>query len=271
MTSPVRSVLRVSRVVADLSRAARFYNEGLGFSLVRPTLVRLGWQEVELVQGEAGPGTFTAANDLGFQHLAIVVSDMDAAFTRLIAQTPAAISTGGPQLLPPDNGGVTAFKFRDPDGHPLELLHFPPGQGRALWRASGEGPFLGIDHSALAVSDTAASVAFYAGLGFTVAATSLNHGPAQSRLDGIENARVEVTSLRPPDGGSPGLELLCYAPPGRENRRPAASQWTTLLTPGSGEPAWLEDPDGHVLLAVSAAPAPPLRPPRRPLRRPADR
>ena len=45
------------------------------------------------------------------------------------------ISEGGPQLLPPSNGAVRAFKFRDPDGHPLELIWFPPGQGRAVWHA----------------------------------------------------------------------------------------------------------------------------------------
>jgi hypothetical protein len=33
----------------------------------------------------------------------------------------------------PRNGSVQAFKFRDRDGHPLELLYFPPGQGRPIW------------------------------------------------------------------------------------------------------------------------------------------
>jgi hypothetical protein len=53
---------------------------------------------------------------------------------------------------------VTAFKFRDHDGHPLELLAFPegrvPGPGRT---ANGTGPFLGVDHTAIAVRDTARS------------------------------------------------------------------------------------------------------------------
>ena len=31
----------------------------------------------------------------------------------------------GPQLLPPSTGSVTAFKVRDPDGHPLELSYNP--------------------------------------------------------------------------------------------------------------------------------------------------
>ena len=32
------------------------------------------------------------------------------------------ISRNGPEALP---GGVVAFKFRGPDGHPLELIQFP--------------------------------------------------------------------------------------------------------------------------------------------------
>ena len=75
--------------------------------------------------------------DLWFQHFAIVVSDMDAAYARLRAAGVPPISFGGPETLPEQNGGVRAFKFREPDGHPLELLWFPPGQGRANLAAAG--------------------------------------------------------------------------------------------------------------------------------------
>jgi hypothetical protein len=44
--------------------------------------------------------------------------------------------------------GVVTFKFRDPEGHPLELLEFPPGNMPAAWRRrQGVGPCLGNDHS----------------------------------------------------------------------------------------------------------------------------
>src|SRR5262249_25717905 len=81
------------------------------------------------------------------------------------------ISVGGPQILPPRNGSVRAFKFRDPDGHPLELLYFPPGQGRPIWHQQArDDTFLGIDHSAIGISDTSVSLAFYADiLGMTQA------------------------------------------------------------------------------------------------------
>jgi len=72
---------------------------------------------------------------------------MDAAHARVLADARAQpISQDGPQTLPPVDGSVRAWKFRDPDGHPLELLWFPPGGGRAVWRGHPPGAvFLGID------------------------------------------------------------------------------------------------------------------------------
>ena len=97
------------------------------------------------------------------------------------------LSTAGRRRLPPANGGVSAFKFRDPDGHPLELIHFPPGQGRAVWQGHGRAAlFLGIDHSALCVSDTARSLRLLRrARASRPSSRSFNHGPAQSRLDGL--------------------------------------------------------------------------------------
>ena len=61
---------------------------------------------------------------------------------------------------------VRAFKFRDPDGHPLELIWFPPGHGRTVWhQRQSATPLLGIDHSGLAVSLASRSLAFYRRLG----------------------------------------------------------------------------------------------------------
>lgn len=267
----VSRILRISRVVAELERAEAFYRDALGFHRVPDSfgpsilsqlfgiartgitgqVMRLGTDEIALVQFDL-PGAryleHSRSNDLGFQHLAIVVNDMGAAYRRLMAHTPQAISTGGPQTLPPRNGGVTAFKFRDPDGHPLELLHFPPGQGRQVWHARRTGPCLGIDHSALAVAEAGRSLLFYQHLGFQVTARSSNHGPAQSRLDDLPNARASVTSLRPPAPEGPGLELLAYDPPGHPAPNAILTDWVTLLCPGLPAPTLLRDPDGHRML-----------------------
>ena len=119
-----------------------------------------------------------------------------------------AISRGGAQHLPPEAGGVAAFKFRDPDGHPLELIQFPPG---SPWDTGAAGLTLGYDHSALSVVDTERSIAFYTDLlGFRVTARQVNHGPAQDRLDGVDGVHVDVVTLRPAGRGTPHVELLGY-------------------------------------------------------------
>jgi catechol 2,3-dioxygenase-like lactoylglutathione lyase family enzyme len=273
-------ILRINRVVADLDRAEAFYCNALGFRVVarRPAdgsilaalgagdnpaeeaVLRLGAEEIALVcfavPGRPYPPQ-SRSDDLWFQHLAIVVSDMDAAYARLSA-TPGwnPISGGGPQTLPPSDGAVRAFKFRDPDGHPLELLWFPLGQGRAVWHKGGPGPFLGIDHSGLAVSSTRQSVKFYTALGFSVTARSLNRGPPQERLDGISPVRTMVTGLRPASDAGPGLELLGYEPAGRAAAIGApndlVTDWITLAVASATGPVphALRDPDGHRLVLV---------------------
>jgi catechol 2,3-dioxygenase-like lactoylglutathione lyase family enzyme len=268
------AIFRISRVVGDLVRAEAFYArmgfrrvhvpeepeaaELLGLLDMHQAVLRLGGQEIALVQcnppGPAYPPG-SRSNDLWFQHLAIVVSDMDAAVAAL--GEVEAISVGGAQVLPPRNGGVAAVKFRDPDGHPLELIHFPPGQGRAVWQDGGSGPFLGIDHSALAIGSGRRSLLFYRRLGFRVVARSFNHGPAQSRLDGLPDAAVHVTGLRIPGAGGPGLELLRYMPPGRPRPNTAANamltDWVTLRVPGQPSRV-IADPDGHLLLLEGPPP-----------------
>lgn len=284
-------VLRVSRVVADLDRSEAFYRDGLGFHRIgagpldaglaalmglpgataEQVVMRLDAQEIALVRFDPAGRPYppdSRSDDLWFQHLAIVVSDMAAACLRLQPQGAPSISTRGPETLPSRNGGVAAFKFRDPDGHPLELIHFPPGQGREIWQQpNGAGPFLGIDHTALSVSDTARSLGFYRALGFHVASRSLNYGEPQSRMDGLPGARARVTGLRPAAAGGMGLELLGYLPPGRPAPPTAVNalvtDWVTLLTPGLRRRGTLladgrraavrRDPDGHVMLLVDRA------------------
>jgi catechol 2,3-dioxygenase-like lactoylglutathione lyase family enzyme len=269
-------ILRVSRVVSDLDRAEAFYRDGLGFRVIargrsdQATLaalgvgdigavevaMRLGAQEIALVQfakqGRSYPRD-SRSDDLWFQHLAIVVNDMNVAYAHLSSHAGwYPISEGGSQLLPPSNGAVRAFKFRDPDGHPLELIWFPPGQGRTLWHQRASAAlFLGIDHTALSVASTSRSLAFYRALGLRVSEGSVNRGSAQERLDGLPSARVRVTSLRPASATSPGLELLRYRPSGRAAGMVSpidlVTDWVTLaVRPSSGDSSFaIQDPDGH--------------------------
>jgi catechol 2,3-dioxygenase-like lactoylglutathione lyase family enzyme len=119
------------------------------------------------------------------------------------------ISTSGPQALPAASGGVAAFKFRDPEGHPLELIAFSPGAIPPLWQTTSQDVCLGIDHSAVSVSSTASSLDFYESLGLHRGGGSLNAGPEQAMLDGVADPVVEVTALMPAQT-TPHIELLGY-------------------------------------------------------------
>jgi len=198
----------------------------------RRSLLRLGRERIELLEftDAAGrpypPGS--TSTDLWFQHVAIVVSDMKRAYLRIMANRRfRPISRNGPVRLPDSSGGVTAFKFRDHDGHPLELLafperrgpegHGPKGHGPGGWRdGDGNGSFpglpcfLGVDHTAIAVGDSARSTRFFGSVfGFSVGTRTENRGPEQAALDDVDDVRVSVTRLAP-DLPAPRLELLRY-------------------------------------------------------------
>ena len=120
-------------------------------------MLSLGDQTLWIDQFEQAGRAYPADSDaasLWFQHLVLAVDDMPGAYGRLHNITP--ISQKGPQLLPSASGGVQAFKFRVPDGHPLELLQVPDGKTPGAWRDRRRlgGQFgLDIDYSAISVAD----------------------------------------------------------------------------------------------------------------------
>ena len=289
MTADASRIGRLARfglTTADAKSAAKFYEAAFGCRPIatdrlggpdferlmcatggadRITL-NLGREIIELLQfdfpGEPYPRALPSS-DLVFQHFAIVVADMTRAFQRLSAiagWTP--ISTGGPERLPASSGGVIAFKFRDPEGHPLELLAFP-GDARSNWqRVSPEEICLGIDHSAISISDSAASIAFYQNLGLSVSARSFNHGCEQQRLDDVPDAQVDVTALSP-RCATPHLELLCYR--GMQQRPTSTLRSNDIASShlvfelakssttvdGRTTVRSMRDPDGHAFLIAS--------------------
>jgi catechol 2,3-dioxygenase-like lactoylglutathione lyase family enzyme len=225
--------------------------------------VRLGAELIDFLQFEQ-PGRpyplASSARDPLFQHFAIVVSEMGLALEQLCAIPGwSPITRDGPQRLPPSSGGATAFKFRDPAGHPLELLEFPPDKTPKKWKEGRGAIFLGIDHSAITVRDTATSERFYAGLGFTPSARSVNEGPEQEKLDDVPAAVVEVTALSSGDKG-PHIELLRYRGMSRDTqnicrgndvaatRLELACEALTALEQQNDN---LLDPDGHHLTILN--------------------
>src|ERR1044071_988148 len=217
-TPLIREVAGVGMTVSNMERAVAFFTDVLTFEKVsdaevaggeherlagvfgmraRVVRMRLGAEQIELTQYLTPRGRPIAddsrSNDRWFQHVAIIVSDMDAAYARL-RQHHVEHAPPEPQRLPdwnPNAGGIKAFYFKDPDGHPLEILEFPAGKGDAKWHRPSDRLFLGVDHTAIVVDNTDHSLAFYRDLlGLRVAGDSINYGPEQERLNNVFGARL---------------------------------------------------------------------------------
>ncbi len=308
----VGAVSAVGITVADMERSLPFYTDVLAFETIsdvevwgddferlegvfgaraRVVRLRLGDEFVELTDYLAPEGlpfpVDSRSNDQWFQHIAIVVSDMERAYARLREHRVAHASTG-PQTLPdwnPNAGGIKAFYFKDPDGHALEVIWFPKGKGDPRWQRPTDRLFLGIDHTAIVVADTERSLAFYRDLlGLRVAGESENYGTEQEHLNNVFGARLRITGLRAASG--PGIEFLEYLAPrdGRPRPGDAAANdlihWQTILVApdadgaarrlsaagssfaspgvvtlnradlGFDEGFLVRDPDGHALLVI---------------------
>lgn len=252
------AVASVGITVADLDRSLAFFTEVLEFELVgadelagpqreslegvfglrqRVAQLKLGDERVELTEYLAPRGQpiplDSRSNDRWFQHIALVVEDVGEAYAWLRSKR-VEHSSSGPQRLPdwnPNAGGIEAFYFKDPDGHVLEILSFPPDKGDEKWRhvarESGRR-FLGIDHTAIVVDDTEASLRFYRDtLGLRVAGESENSGTEQDHLNNVFGARLRITGLRAPAG--PGIELLEYLAPSGGRPYPEGARSNDLV------------------------------------------
>ncbi|MCG3127245.1 MAG: Metallothiol transferase FosB [Phycisphaerae bacterium] len=319
----VEAVSEVGITVSDLDRAVAFFSDvltfervaetklsgddfgqlhGLPSSKARGARLRLGDEYIELTEFESPKGRAfppdSRSNDRWFQHIAIIVSDMEEAHAWLHEKMVRHASKD-PQRLPDWNknaAGIKAFYFRDPDGHFLEVLEFPPDKGNPKWHRKGSvgvspAPlFLGIDHTAIVVDDTDASLRFYRDmLGFKVVGGSENFGMEQEDLNNVSGAHLRITTLRASAG--PAIELLEYLNPRDGRPYPADAQtndllhWQTTLVsnnvsalanelrasrarfvstgvvrssesrPAIRKALIVRDPDGHALKVVAAAEA----------------
>ncbi|MGI9115135.1 MAG: VOC family protein, partial [Chthoniobacterales bacterium] len=256
----VVEVTAIEMNVSDLPRAVAFYTGALQFNLVSAdeasARLQLGEETIILrrpvTRGRPIPRDLPS-NDQSFQHLAIVVGDIDAAYAQLQKHQVRIVSPGV-QTLPDwnfDSAKIRALYFRDPDGHFLELIQFPSNKGEPRWHRRGGPLFRGIDHSAVVVTEMKRSLEFYRDeLGFSVIGNSFNYGGEQELLSGVDGARVRITSLRGAKG--PGLELLQYEAPGRtqilgQTSSPnALSHWQVNLQTTRHDPIGeRSDPDGH--------------------------
>jgi len=257
----IQKVASVGIVVHKMERSLKFYTEVLNFEKIsdvevsgesyerlkgvfglrmRVAKIKLGDEFIELIEYLAPKGRSVPKNsrsqDIWFQHVAIVVSDMNQAYEHLRKSGVQSVSTG-PQKLPDWNknaGGIEAFYFQDPDRHVLEVIHFPPGKGHPKWQTASDRLFLGIDHTAIVVSDTAKSLQFYRDfLDLRIAGESENYGTEQEHLNNVFGARLRITALKASEG--PGIEFLEYLSPRDGKAYPADAKandlyyWQTRL------------------------------------------
>jgi catechol 2,3-dioxygenase-like lactoylglutathione lyase family enzyme len=309
--SPQVTVESVGVTVSDMDRSVAFYSalafqkvsdvevlgeqyehlEGVFGARMRIVRMQLGNEYLDLTQYFAPPGRpipgDSRSNDLWFQHVAIVVRNMDQAFEKLRALKVQFVSTG-PQTLPPSiaaAAGIKAFYFRDPDQHNLEIIYFPPGKGDPRWQETTDNLFLGIDHTAIGIANTDSSLHFYRDLlGFRKAGESENFGTEQEHLNQVFGAHLQITGMRAASG--PGIEFLEYLTPRDGRARPAdvhandIVHWQTMITTddldllarklrdarvrfvssgvvampkdkaGFSKGALVSDPDGHCVLLI---------------------
>lgn len=266
----IQRVDAVGITVLDMNRALDFFTKVLPFEKVseievygteyeqlkglfgiryKKVRLRLGEEEIELTDyltpgGRSIPED-SKSNDLWFQHIAIVVSNMDSAYARLRKHYVQHVSTG-PQTLPktiPAAEGIKAFYFRDPAGHNLELIYFPPGKGNPKWHPNGNRDnkiFLGIDHTAIGVSQTEASKKFYGDiLGVKYQGESFNFGSEQEHLNNVQSASLHISGNKAAAGV--GVEFLEYLNPkgGRPYPKDARADdlihWETIMLTDNAE------------------------------------
>jgi len=263
----IKSVETIGMTVSDIERETEFFSKVLRFEKIsdrevygaeyekleglfgvrmRVVRMKLGEETIELTQYLAPEGrpipTDWRSNDQAFQHIAIVVSDMDKAYQHLRMHNVRHASTA-PQLIPATNqaaAGIRAFYFKDPDGHYLELIYFPQGKGDPRWQPKSDRLFLGIDHTAIVVSSTTTSLRLYRDLlGMRVAGESMNYGTEQEHLNNVAGARLRISGLRAT--GGPGIEFLEYLSPRNGRAAPKDTRandiwhWQTTLRTADAE------------------------------------
>ncbi|MEO6783552.1 MAG: VOC family protein [Bradyrhizobium sp.] len=241
---PPLAIAGIRLNVADVGRASAFY-AALGFTVATPGRLTFGRVVLELVAATGAPYPAPRfANDPWFQHFAIAVADIEKGAAIALAAGATPISHGGPQRLPPNTGSVTAWKFRDPDGHPVELSLIPDSAW--LNDAPRGAVFLGVDHTAITVCDLAVSQAWYEALSFREKGRSRNRGPEQDRLDGLDGVVVDIVALGTICPG-PHLELLCYRAPPAAQPKPVDDRDVTATYTLITHAVPTSDPDGHRL------------------------
>jgi glyoxylase I family protein len=157
-----RTVDHIELIVRSLRDSRSFY-EALGFDFVRET----DHHGVSLEMALGGQGGVvlemhepTMEENIGINHLAYLVDDIDAAVAGLV-EAGARLEKGP---VTAKHTGRRLANFRDPDGWRLQIVSRPDG-GPAGSGAPARGPAERLDHIDMYTRDLEATAAFYRRLG----------------------------------------------------------------------------------------------------------
>lgn len=196
----VQAVESVGMTVADMDRTIEFYSKVLSFEKVSD--VEVSGEAYEHLQGLFGLRMRVVRMRLGDEFIEL---------------TEYLVPRGRP--IPVDTRSNDRW---------FQHMAIIVSRGRL---------FLGIDHTAIVVGDTEASLRFYRDvLGLRVVGESENYGTEQEHLNNVFGARLRITTLRATAG--PGIELLEYLAPRDGRPTPADARandlmhWQTQLVTG---------------------------------------
>ena len=252
----ITEVNSICITVKSLEKSLQFYTEVLPFKVInvedfygenyealmgkfgihyKVAHLQLGDEKLDLIDylttGGRSISETQQSNDLSFQHIAIVVSDMEKAFALLQKNNVEFVSTN-PQTLPISNvnaAGIKAFYFHDNDNHNLELIYFPKGKGKPKWQNTNDKIFLGIDHTAIGISNTENSLHFWRDiLGLEKKGESHNVGTEQAHLNNVQHAELQITGLGVVAKSGVGVEFLQYVQPDVNKIYPTDTQCDDL-------------------------------------------
>ncbi|MEL6911445.1 MAG: VOC family protein [Cyanobacteria bacterium J06629_2] len=239
----------VSMTVSQMEQSIEFYSKVLSFQKIKDIEVAgedwerlqgvfglrmrivqmqlgneiIGLMEYLTPQGRPVP-VDSRSNDRWFQHMAIIVSDMDQAYQHLRQHGVTHTSTS-PQTLPENlkSSGIEAFIFKDPDGHNLELLALPADKAPGKWSQETDKLFLGIDHTAIGVKSAQASFGLYQDyLDLELVGEVENYGTEFEHVTGVFGSKIHVNTLVGSEGI--GFELLDYIAPSDGRDMPVDSR-----------------------------------------------
>lgn len=256
------------RLTPNLKATTAWYKDSLEAKISKPTQLSIGLENIEKVfltniksisEVHIGDQSFIFAeardfdtsiqypkpNSLNFQHLAIIVKDIEKVFEKLKRQNVRIVSSS-PQTIPLKNvtaGGITVLYLYDGDGFPLALVEYPIDKGNAKWH-SNPRLIKGIDHSAIVVSSLSKSTTWYTEHGYHIDVKDQRYGLEQDNLTRIPNSSVSLVGFEGSE--SYGTEIIEYTSPKSQNVKDGVRQQMLIISGHQRDITGLhKDPSGH--------------------------